>query len=216
MNPFVNLSIMFWLQYQSNMSTNFLLYYTSGGISSRPAALPFLIFLSSLLCKLKNFQYYCTCQIVVSISQDQSGSQTHEGYSAVVGSFEVQNPWQNHLELLNCASCYQNTANLLTHLSIIIFKNMCFLYIYIYIIYIYIYIYYIYIYYIYIKRVRGGERKQHYRISWTKRVTCVFWHQNCNWSVWNHTKLFQKSICQIIFLFVFYFHKPFLLQLEEL
>ena len=49
MHPFVHLSVVFWLymvlQYQSSMSSNFLVFYTSGGISSSPAAFIFLIFL---------------------------------------------------------------------------------------------------------------------------------------------------------------------------
>ena len=49
--PFVHLSIMFWLytalQYRSSMSSNFLVFHTSGDISSSPAAFLFLIFLST-------------------------------------------------------------------------------------------------------------------------------------------------------------------------
>ena len=51
MHPFVHLSIVFWLytalQCQSSMSSNYLVFHTSGGISSSPAAFLFLIFLST-------------------------------------------------------------------------------------------------------------------------------------------------------------------------
>ena len=51
MHPFVHLSIGFWLytalQCQSSMSSNCLVFYTSGGISSSPTAFLFLIFLST-------------------------------------------------------------------------------------------------------------------------------------------------------------------------
>ena len=53
MQPFVQLSIMFWLynalQYRSSMSSNFLVFHTLGSISSRPAAFLFLIFRRVLL-----------------------------------------------------------------------------------------------------------------------------------------------------------------------
>ena len=49
MHPFIHLSIGFWLytalQCQSSMSSNCLVFHTSRGISSRPAAFLFLIFL---------------------------------------------------------------------------------------------------------------------------------------------------------------------------
>ena len=49
MHPFVYLSIGFWLytalQCRSSMSSNCLVFHTSGGISSSPAAFLFLIFL---------------------------------------------------------------------------------------------------------------------------------------------------------------------------
>ena len=49
MHPFVHLSIGFWLytalQCRSSMSSNCLVFHTSGGISSSPAAFLFLIFL---------------------------------------------------------------------------------------------------------------------------------------------------------------------------
>ena len=49
MHPFIHLSIGFWLytalQCWSSMSSNCLVFHTSGGISSSPAALLFLIFL---------------------------------------------------------------------------------------------------------------------------------------------------------------------------
>ena len=49
MQPFIPLSIGFWLytvlQCRSSMSSNFLVFHTSGGISSIPAAFLFLIFL---------------------------------------------------------------------------------------------------------------------------------------------------------------------------
>ena len=52
MHPFVHLSIVFWLymalQYWSSMS-NFLVFHTSGGISSSPAAFLFLSFLCTML-----------------------------------------------------------------------------------------------------------------------------------------------------------------------
>ena len=51
MQPFVHLSMLFWLytalQYLSSMSSNFFVFHTSGGISSRPAAFLFLIFEST-------------------------------------------------------------------------------------------------------------------------------------------------------------------------
>ena len=51
MHPFVHLSIVFWLymalQCRSSMSTNCLVFHTSGDISSSPAAFLFLIFLST-------------------------------------------------------------------------------------------------------------------------------------------------------------------------
>ena len=49
MHPFIHLSIGFWLytalQCQSSMLSNCLVFHTSGGISSSPAAFLFLIFL---------------------------------------------------------------------------------------------------------------------------------------------------------------------------
>ena len=49
MHPFIHLSIGFWLytalQCRSSMSSNCLVFHTSGGISSSPAAFLFLIFL---------------------------------------------------------------------------------------------------------------------------------------------------------------------------
>ena len=49
MHPFIHLSIGFWLytalQWRSSMSSNCLVFHTSGGISSSPAAFLFLIFL---------------------------------------------------------------------------------------------------------------------------------------------------------------------------
>ena len=49
MHPFVSLVIVFWLytvlQYRSSMSSNFLVFHTSGVISSRPAVFLVLIFL---------------------------------------------------------------------------------------------------------------------------------------------------------------------------
>ena len=49
MHPFFHLSIGFWLytalQCRSSMSSNYLVFHTSGGISSSPAAFLFLIFL---------------------------------------------------------------------------------------------------------------------------------------------------------------------------
>ena len=49
MHPFIHLSIRFWLytalQCRSSMSSNCLVFHTSGGISSSPAAFLFLIFL---------------------------------------------------------------------------------------------------------------------------------------------------------------------------
>ena len=51
MHPFVHPSIGFWLytalQCRSSMSSNCLIFHTSGGISSSPAAFLFLIFLST-------------------------------------------------------------------------------------------------------------------------------------------------------------------------
>ena len=51
MHPFIHLSIGFWLytafQCRSSMSSNCLVFHTSGGISSSPAAFLFLIFLST-------------------------------------------------------------------------------------------------------------------------------------------------------------------------
>ena len=51
MHPFVHLSIGFWLytalQCRSSMSSNCLVFHTSGGISSSPAAFLFFIFLST-------------------------------------------------------------------------------------------------------------------------------------------------------------------------
>ena len=51
MHTFVNLSIVFWsyraLHYRSSMSSNSLVFYTSVGISSSPAAVLFFIFLST-------------------------------------------------------------------------------------------------------------------------------------------------------------------------
>ena len=51
MHPFIHLSIVFWLytalQCWSSMSSNCLVFHTSGGISSSPAAFVFLIFLST-------------------------------------------------------------------------------------------------------------------------------------------------------------------------
>ena len=51
MHPFVHLSIVFWLyialQFWSSMLSNSLVFHTSGGISSSPAAFLFLIFLST-------------------------------------------------------------------------------------------------------------------------------------------------------------------------
>ena len=51
MHSFVYLSIVFWLytvlQRQSCLSSNSLVYHTSAGISSSPAAFLFLIFLST-------------------------------------------------------------------------------------------------------------------------------------------------------------------------
>ena len=53
MQPFLHLSIVFWLytvvQYQSSKSSNFLVFNISRGISSRPAAFLFLIFVSTML-----------------------------------------------------------------------------------------------------------------------------------------------------------------------
>ena len=49
MRPFVHLSIVFWLytalQCQISKSSNSLVFHTSGGISSSPAAFLFFIFL---------------------------------------------------------------------------------------------------------------------------------------------------------------------------
>ena len=49
MHPFIHLSILFWLKNalhcRSNMSSNCLIFHTSGGISSSPAVFLFLIFL---------------------------------------------------------------------------------------------------------------------------------------------------------------------------
>ena len=51
MHPFVHLSIVFWLytalQCRRSMSSNSLVFHTSGGILSSPAAFLFLIFLST-------------------------------------------------------------------------------------------------------------------------------------------------------------------------
>ena len=51
MHPFVRLSIVFWLytalKCRSSMSSNFLVFHTSGGISSNPSAFLFLIILST-------------------------------------------------------------------------------------------------------------------------------------------------------------------------
>ena len=51
MHPFVHLSIVFWLytalKYRSSMSSNSLVFHTSGSISSSSAAFLFLIFLST-------------------------------------------------------------------------------------------------------------------------------------------------------------------------
>ena len=51
MHPFFHLSIVFWLytslQCRSSMSLNSLVFHSSGGISSSPAAFLFLIFLST-------------------------------------------------------------------------------------------------------------------------------------------------------------------------
>ena len=51
MQPLVHFSIMFWLytalHYQSNRSSNFLVFHTSGGFSSRPAAFLFLVFVNT-------------------------------------------------------------------------------------------------------------------------------------------------------------------------
>ena len=51
MHPFVHMSIVFWLytalQCGSNMSSNSLVFHTSGGISSSSAAFSFVIFLST-------------------------------------------------------------------------------------------------------------------------------------------------------------------------
>ena len=51
MQPFVHLFIVFWLYtallHQSSMSSNFLVMHSSVGISSRPTAFLFLIFLST-------------------------------------------------------------------------------------------------------------------------------------------------------------------------
>ena len=60
MHPFVHLSIVFWLymalQYWSSMSPNCLVFHTSGGISSSPAAFLFLIILSTeSTCSCVNF-----------------------------------------------------------------------------------------------------------------------------------------------------------------
>ena len=53
MHPFLHLSIVFWLytalQYRCSMSSNFIVFHTSGGISSSPAAFRFLIFLRTKL-----------------------------------------------------------------------------------------------------------------------------------------------------------------------
>ena len=54
MQPFVHLSIMFWLytvllQYQSSKSLNLLVFHNSGAISLRLAAFLFLIFVSPML-----------------------------------------------------------------------------------------------------------------------------------------------------------------------
>ena len=52
MHPFIHLSIRFWLytalQCRSSRSLNCLVFHTSGGISSSPAAFLFLIFLSTM------------------------------------------------------------------------------------------------------------------------------------------------------------------------
>ena len=51
MQPLVHFFIVFWLctvlQYRSCRTSNFLVFHTSGGISSRPAAFLFLIFVST-------------------------------------------------------------------------------------------------------------------------------------------------------------------------
>ena len=51
MHPFVHPSIVFWLytalQYRSSVSSNSLVFYTSGGISSSPATFLFKIFLNT-------------------------------------------------------------------------------------------------------------------------------------------------------------------------
>ena len=60
MQPFVHLSIRFLL-YRSSMSSNFFVFYTSGGISSKPAAFLFFTFLST------TSSFYCiNCPRLIS------------------------------------------------------------------------------------------------------------------------------------------------------
>ena len=60
-HPFIHLSIEFWLytslQCRSSMSSNCLVFHTSGGISLIPAAFLFLIFLSTDSSSPVNYHY---------------------------------------------------------------------------------------------------------------------------------------------------------------
>ena len=63
-HPYAHLSIVFWLymalQYRSSVSSNFLVFHTSGGFSSRPVTFLFLIFLST---KSSSSWVNCPCLI---------------------------------------------------------------------------------------------------------------------------------------------------------
>ena len=72
MHPFIHLSILFWLQTalhcRSSISSNCLVFHTSAGISSSPAAFLFLIFLrteSSSLVKGPSLMSNCLLIILV-------------------------------------------------------------------------------------------------------------------------------------------------------
>ena len=69
MQPFVHLSIVFWLytalQYRSSSSSNFLVYHTSSDISLRPVAFLFLILFSTTLSSWVNSPNFMSCWLLI-------------------------------------------------------------------------------------------------------------------------------------------------------
>ena len=105
MHPFVHLSIVFWLykalQCRKSMSSNSLIFHTSGGISSSPAAFLFLIFLSTELSSsyinCPSLMSYCLLIILVIVSCINSRNVVSIIVFVLVG-------WELSVELSQCSS----------------------------------------------------------------------------------------------------------------